>query len=409
MEFLPIIYLGYMFVSIYFLSLFVLLYKRNRKDLFNYPKSNKNYEITVLVPAFNEEATVEDTVKSILASDYLYLKEIIVVDDGSTDNTWKIIQKLAKKYKKVSAYTKKNEGSKAGPLNFALAKVKTEIVAVIDADSYPSKDSFSKMVGFFNDAKVGAVTCIFVPRNKNRFFEKLQLIEYKIITFTRKLLDYVDAIYVTPGPLALYRKDALIDIGGFDAKNMTEDIEATWHLTFNGWKRKMCLDTFATTTVPQKFMAWYKQRRRWNIGGLQCIQKYKGHLFKKNMLGFFILPFFISQLFLGLVGLCIFAYLIISRIMTNFLYAKYSIVVGTPLLTSSDLLITPSFLNYLGIVLFIFGGILTLGVLYILDKSILKEQNLFNIIFYLIIYLAIYPFIMISALYHFFRGGTKWR
>ena len=114
--------------------------------MFNYPETKKIYEITAIVPAYNEEDTVEDTIKSILNVDYPGLKEIIVVDDGSTDNTWKIIQGLAKKYEKVKAYTKENEGSKACPLNFGLKKVKTEIVAVIDADSYPAVDSFRKMV-----------------------------------------------------------------------------------------------------------------------------------------------------------------------------------------------------------------------------------------------------------------------
>ena len=409
MEFLPIIYLGYMFVTIYFLSLFLLLYGKNKKKLFDYPKTTKKYSISVIVPAFNEEATVEETVKAILKSNYSGLKEILVVDDGSTDNTWKVVKELSRKYKKVRGFTKKNEGSKAGPLNFALKKVKTDLVAVVDADSYPAPDAFGKMVGFFDDEKVGAVTCFFIPRNKKTFFERLQTIEYGVIAFTRKLLDYVDAIYVTPGPLALYRKTALDKIQGFDPNNMTEDIEATWHLAYEGYNRRMCLDTSATTTVPTKFKAWYKQRRRWNIGGLQCIEKYKGTFFKKGMLGFFILPFFIFQLFLGLVGLSIFIYLTTTRFLRNYIFAKYSIGVGTPLLTMNDFYITPSFLNYLGIVLFVFGGLFTILVLYITKSEMLRRQNTFNIFVYLVFYLAVYPFIMLSAIYNFIRRKHSWR
>jgi cellulose synthase/poly-beta-1,6-N-acetylglucosamine synthase-like glycosyltransferase len=409
MEFLPIVYLGYMFVSMYFLSLFLLIYFRNRKTIFSYPKTDRRYTISVVVPAFNEEKTIRDTVEKILETDYPYLEEVIIVDDGSGDNTLKIARELEKKYDKVKVYTKENEGSKAGALNFGLKKAKSDIFGVVDADSYPSRDSFGKMVGFFDDPKVGAVTCVFVPRNKNKFIEKLQAIEYNVIAFTRKLLDYVDAIYVTPGPLALYRKSLLQKIGGFDMKNMTEDIEATWRLAFNGYHRRMCLATRATTTVPNKIKAWYKQRRRWNVGGLQCINKYKKFFMRRGMLGFFILPFFVLQLFLGLVGLSIFFYLTITRIISNFLYTTYSISVGTPLVTMNDLMITPSFLNYLGIILFFFGVCFTILALWILREEVLEKRNIFNIAFYFLLYLSVYPFIMISAIYHFIRGGAKWR
>jgi cellulose synthase/poly-beta-1,6-N-acetylglucosamine synthase-like glycosyltransferase len=409
METLPIIYLGYMFISIYFLSLFILLYFRNKKDIFDYPKTNNKYSVSIVVPAFNEEKTIKDTVEQILKSDYLYLKEVIVVDDGSSDDTYKIAKKLEKKYEKVRVYTKKNEGSKAGALNFGLKKVNSEIFGVVDADSYPLKDSIKKMVGFFDDKKVGAVTCIFVPRNNKKFIEKIQAIEYNVIAFTRKLLDYVDAIYVTPGPLALYRREALEKIGGFDTNNMTEDIEATWHLAYEGYQRRMCLATKATTTVPNKLKAWYRQRRRWNIGGLQCISKYKKCLGKKEMLGFFILPFFVMQLFLGLIGLSIFFYLLTTRIISNFLYTQYSIEVGTPLVTMNDFMITPSFLNYLGVILFFLGVCFTLMALWILKAKVLTKRNIFNMFFYFLFYLSIYPFIMISAVYNFIKGGTKWR
>ena len=407
MEILPIIYLGYMFISIYFLSLFLSLYVKNRKELFDYPKTEKKYSISVLVPAFNEEKTIKDTIKAIFASDYP-IKELIVLNDGSSDNTEKEVKELLKKYPKLKLINKENSG-KGDSLNQGIELAKGELVAVVDADSYPAKNSFGKLIGFFDDEKVGAATCLFIPRNRNKFIEKLQVMEYNVIAFTRKLLDYVDAIYVTPGPLALYRKSALVKIGGFDKKNLTEDIETTWHLAYEGYRRKMCLLTSATTSVPNKIRAWYRQRRRWNIGGLQCISKYKKCFLKKGMLGFFILPFFVLQLFLGLLGLSIFIYLMTTRILENYIFARYSISVGTPLITMHDFLITPSFLNYLGVILFISGVIFTVLVLFIMKEKILGKQNIFNMLFYFIFYLSMYPFIMITALYHFFRGTGKWR
>ncbi len=409
MEILPIIYLAYMFVSIYMLSFFLLIYFSNRKTIFSYPKADKNYSISFLVPAYNEEKTLADTIKHIFETGYENIKEVIIINDTSKDNTLEIAKKLAKKYSKIKILNNLKNLGKAGSLNRALKIAKGELVAVVDADSYPAKDSIKKMIGFFSDSKVGAVTCPVVVRNPKSFFARLQAIEYKVIAFSRKLLDYVDAIYVTPGPLAIYRKKALEGIGGFDANNLTEDIEATWHLTYAGWERRMCLDTMVSTTAPKKLKSWFIQRRRWNLGGLQCLYKYRKYLGKKGMLGWFIMPFFILNTFLGLVGLGIFSYLFGSRIISKFLLTKYSLLVGTPIVTFEGFYLTPSVLNYLGIVLFICGLIYTLVILSILKEKILTKENILNIPFYMTIYLMVYPFIMINAIWHAIKGKRQWR
>ncbi|MDO8528570.1 MAG: glycosyltransferase [Nanoarchaeota archaeon] len=407
MQLISIIYLGYMFVALYFLSLYIILYFNNKRDLFSYVQTNKKYSISVLVPAFNEEKTIEKTIRAIFKIDYP-LKELIVINDGSTDKTGRIVEKLLVVFPKLKIINKENSG-KADSLNQGIKITKGELVVVVDADSYPEKDSFGKLVGYFDDEKVGAATCIFIPRNTNKFFERLQDIEYRIIAFTRKLLGYVDAIYVTPGPLAMYRKSALEKIGGFDKKSMTEDIEIAWNLTKHGYERKMCLSTYATTTVPDKLSAWYKQRRRWNIGGLQCIGKYRKYFFKHGMLGFFILPFFTFQLFLGLLGLGVGFYITFRRLLSSFLFTTYSINVGTPLLTNSNLFITPNFLNYLGAILFVVGFIFMVVALGIIKSESLKKRNIIDLIFFSLIYLSVYPFIMIGAIYNFIKKKYEWR
>jgi len=408
---LPYVYLGYMFISLYFLTMFLIVYLRNRKEVFSYPKTEKKYAISFIVPAYNEEKTIEDTLKHIFNLNYEDVIEVFVVNDKSKDNTLKVANELKAKYPKLIVLDNEKNLGKAGSLNKALKFAKGELVAVVDADSYPAKDSIRKMVGYFDDPKVGAVTCPVVARNTGKFIEKLQAIEYKVIAFSRKLLDYLDAIYVTPGPLALYRKTALLDINGFDEKNMTEDIEATWHLTHNSWDRRMCLDTEVSSTVPNKFKQWFVQRRRWNIGGLQCIYKYRKSFFnsKKGVLGFFIMPLFIVSTFLGLVGLSIFTYLIITRMISSYLSTRYTLIAGNAIITLDDFYITPSILNYLGVILFIFGLIFTLVVLSILKERILVKQNLFNIPFYMIVYIAIYPFIMLSSIWHMIKGKRVWR
>ena len=407
MELLPVIYLGYMFIAIYLLFVYIILYLNNRKDLFADIESKKKYTISVLVPAFNEENTIENTIRAVFKINYP-IEELIVINDGSKDKTKEIVERLLQEFPKLKVLNKNNSG-KADSLNEGIKIAKGELVVVVDADSYPAEDSFGKLVGYFKDKDVGAATCVFVPRNANRFFEKLQDMEYRVIAFTRKLLGYVDAIWVTPGPLAMYRKSALKKVGGFDKNNITEDIEIAWALTKHGYKRKMSLSTYATTTVPNKFMAWYKQRRRWNVGGLQCLAKYKKDYFKHGMLGAFILPFFTIQLFLGLLGLGIGVYVVVKRLLRDFLFAKFSVDVGTPLLTMNDIFVTPSFLNYLGVVIFIAGLLFTVLVLGIVKSSALKKHNIFDLLFYLIVYLSAYPFIMISAIYNFIKKKYEWR
>ena len=121
------------------------------------------------------------------------------------------------------------------------------------------------MAGYFDDEKTGAVTTRILVRNRNNFIRKMQAVEYKVIAFTRKMLGFLDSIYVTPGPMALYRKSALIQIKGFDKKNMTEDIEATWHLIYEGYKIKMSFLSKASTVAPDKKMVQTKNQMeyRW--------------------------------------------------------------------------------------------------------------------------------------------------
>ena len=269
-----------------------------------------------MIPAFNEEDSIRGTVESVLKSDYKNLIEVIIINDGSKDNTLKIALELREKFSNVKVLNKENSG-KADSLNQGIKFAKGELIAVVDADSYPDEHAISSMAGFFNDEKVGAVTTRILVKTKDNFLRKMQAIEYKVIAFTRKLLDFLDSIYVTPGPMALYRKSALEKIHGFDKRNMTEDIEATWHLIHDGYDVRMSFIAKSATVAPDTLKKWYKQRIRWNIGGYQTILKYKNCFFRKGMLGFFILPFFSVSLVLGVFGLGILFYRLFRRFLVS--------------------------------------------------------------------------------------------
>jgi len=305
--------------------------------------------------------------------------------------------------------TPKNTGNAAGAKNYGAQFVKTELIGFTDADSYPEKGSVNKMVGFFNDLKVGAVTSTVLVKNRNKFIEKLQAIEYKVIKFSRKLLEFIDSIYVTPGPLAVYRRKAFEDVGKFDEENLTEDIEITWNLQMNNWKVKMCVPSRVYSVAPTKVKEWINQRNRWNMGGLQTIFKYKKQALKgKGMLGAFILPFFVLSWLLGLFGIFILVYRLLREVIVSYLSAKYSIGAQAAILTLREINLTPHVLVFLGLTLFLFGLFFTLIALSNAREKQYKRVGVFTLGFYLVFYLLMYPVILVISLTKFLKGKKSW-
>ncbi|MFH1503726.1 MAG: glycosyltransferase family 2 protein [Candidatus Diapherotrites archaeon] len=409
MEVITVIYLIYMFIAFYFLFLFIFIYIQNKSKIFYCPKPNKNYSLTMIIPCYNEGETIEETIKSVLNAGYKNLKKVVVVDDCSKDNSYEIITSLAKKYPKVIAVqTPKNTGCAAGSKNYGVKFADTELIGFSDGDSFIEKGSIDKVVGFFNDEKVGSVTSSVLVYNRNKFIGKLQSIEYKVIKFSRKLLEFVDSIYVTPGPLGIFRKSAFDKIGGFDEKNLTEDIEITWHLQAEGYKVKMAVPARAYTVAPSTIKEWIKQRNRWNMGGLQTIGKYSKDWFKKGMLGNFILPFFVFSWVLGLFGLFVLVYRILRMLILKLLSTTYSIQAQTAILRLSDVNLTPNVLVFFGITVFIFSLWFTVIALLNMGEEKYKRENFFTVGFYMIFYLLAYPIILIISGYKFLRGYRKW-
>lgn len=405
-----LVFFFYMFVGLYMLSLFIFIFLPNRLKIFDYPKG-KVEGVSIIVPCYNAKDNIGNTIESLLELDWPKDKlEIIVVDDRSTDESVKIIQKYVQKYKNVRLIVnEKNSGGPAIPRNLGVKAARFNYVAVTDDDSRPNKDVLQKMIGFLqNDDKVGGVTCAVLADKPRTFMQHLQSIEYAVIAFNRKLLDMVDAVYVTPGPFALYRRDILIKVGLFDPTNITEDIEIVWRMLSHGYKVRMSLSAKVYSVTPDKFRKWWKQRIRWNIGGKQTLWRYKGMVFKRGMLGLFIIPFFSVSLFLGLFGLSLFMYLLSRRAIVSYLSTKYSLYASSTIVTLQDLTFAPSILNFFGLVLFILGLSFTiLGLVIINDKHV-KKGNVFNILFYIIVYLAIYPFNLIHSLFKWLTGRYSW-
>jgi cellulose synthase/poly-beta-1,6-N-acetylglucosamine synthase-like glycosyltransferase len=399
MNVLPVIYLAYMFVALYMFFFFLILYLRNKNHSFEYPRYKKPYSLSIIIPCYNAESSIAGTIKSVLQSNYPGLKRVIVVDDCSTDDSYSIVKEIAKKERRVMlVQTPKNTGNAAGAKNFGIKYVNTYLIGFTDDDSFIQKDTMSKMIGFFDDPKTGAVTCSVLVKDPDTFIRKLQAFEYSMIAWTRKLLEYIDGIWATPGPLAIYRKEVIDKVRGYDAKNLTEDIEIVWNIVNHGYRVRMCLAGRVYSIAPRKLSVWFKQRIRWDIGGLQCINKYKSLFMRRGMLGYFIIPFFTLSLVLGLIGLGVFFYVAVSSIIQNYFFVSYSTAAGTRILSFDALNVTPTILNFFGIVLFLLGLFFTLAGLGVMGEKRGGIRNIFNLLFYMIVYLTLYPLIMLFAI-----------
>jgi cellulose synthase/poly-beta-1,6-N-acetylglucosamine synthase-like glycosyltransferase len=409
MEWLTILYLFYTFIAFYFLLLYILTYLQNYKEIYEIVKPEKNYSLSIVVPCYNEADSIGKNIEALLASDYPGLKKIIVVDDCSTDNSYKVIKSFAEKYSRVMAVqTPKNTGRAAGAKNYGAKFVKTELIGFSDADSFPRKDAVSNMVGFFNNPKTGAVTSRVLIENRKNILTKIQSIEYKIIAFTRKLLGFLDSIYVTNGPLSIYRKKAFDEVGGFDMKNLTEDIEITWHFVAKGWGVQMAVPANVYTVCPEKIKPWFRQRIRWNVGGIQTVSKYKKNLLSCGMLGLFILPFFVLSWFLGLAGLFLLGYRTVNYVVTRYLITRYSLAANVAVLRFEELTLNPSILFLFGLLLFSLGFIFTLmGIAYSREKQY-ERTRIRDIFIYSIFYLLMYPPLLVVSFYKYIRREEKW-
>jgi cellulose synthase/poly-beta-1,6-N-acetylglucosamine synthase-like glycosyltransferase len=411
MEFLTKIYLVYSFIALYFLFLFILIYIQNRKKLFWYPTSKKKYGVSIVVPCYNEQESIGETIQNLINNDYPHLKKIIVVDDQSKDNSYKIMKEYEKKYPGLvlAVQTPKNTGNAAGSKNYGAKFAKTELVGFTDADSFPEKGSIGKMVGFFDDLEVGAVTSTVLVYNRGNFLERLQAIEYIVIKFTRKLLEFIDSIYVTPGPLAMYRREYFVKIGGFDEKNMTEDIEITWNFLSHGYKIKMCAPSKVYSIAPSTVKTWFKQRLRWNMGGVQTMGKYKKYFMKKGMLGAFVLPFFVFSWVIGVFGLGVIAYRLIRALILKTFAASYSVQTNAALITLKDINLTPNVLVFLGITVFLLSFTFTLIAFFnIKEDPKFRRPGFGAMTCYMFFYLTVYPIILITSAYKLIRGKKVW-
>ncbi len=262
-------------ISLYLITfwLLILLDKEpEKKDrLKRFPK------VSIVIPAYNEEDTIEKTLDSVLYLRYPKDKlEIIIVNDGSTDNTKIIVESIIKQKKDfdIKLINKKN-GGKGSALNSGLIIAKGEFFTCLDADSYIKNDALLKMLPYFNDREVGAVLPLMKVHKPENVLQKIQWVEYIINLFYKSIMSIVNCIHVAPGPFSIYRKNILKKLNGFDENNLTEDLEISLRLQKCNYKIVQCMDTEVYTYVPKTFKAFYKQRNRWYKGTILNLFKHR--------------------------------------------------------------------------------------------------------------------------------------
>jgi cellulose synthase/poly-beta-1,6-N-acetylglucosamine synthase-like glycosyltransferase len=296
MQLIDIAYIIVYSIIIYCSILWFTVFFKNRKKMFYNPEPKRFPSITFLIPAHNEEKNIGKCLKSILSLNYPKNKlKVIVIDDGSTDKT----AEMVKKFKKVKLLRQKQQG-KAAALNNGLKYVNTELVACMDADSFPDKDFLVKMIGYMERKNVASVTPAIKVLEPKTLMQKIQWVEYLWSIFLRKLFNFFDCQYVTPGPGSIYKTNILKKVGGFDEDNLTEDTEIAFRLVDKGYKIENSIDAYVYTEAPPSFKGLFRQRIRWYRGYIQNVFKYSKMIAnpKYGNLGFFVLPINFAWMFI---------------------------------------------------------------------------------------------------------------
>ena len=254
--------------------------------------------VTIIVPCFNEELTVESTISSLLNLDYPREKlSIIVVDAGSTDGTRSRLMQF-KDRSQINLLWKKN-GGKHTALNLALKLVESDLVGCLDADSFVNTNALKKIVPFFDNADIMAVTPSIKVYNPTTILQYVQKIEYSWGIFLRRMLSSLGALYVTPGPFSIFRTKVFQELGGYRHAHHTEDLEMALRLQKNHYKIVNSHGAHVYTTTPLRFPTLFKQRVRWTYGFLNNVIDYKELFFNRKYghIGLFILPIATSSIF----------------------------------------------------------------------------------------------------------------
>ncbi len=249
--------------------------------------------LSVLIPAWNEAENIRSSLESLIHSTHKK-KELIVIDDGSTDATPLIVQAVIKEYpdEAIQLISVEN-GGKARALNIGCAAASYDLIAVLDADAALDPGALTAMVRHFADSAVGAVAGKVYTTGQKSLIDRFQAIEYMVgQNIDKEAFSRIGAVGVVPGPAGTWRRQAVMDAGGFDTSTLAEDQDMTLSILKLGYKIRYEPTARAYTETPHTLKNFLKQRFRWIYGTIQCFWKHKRAMIDQphRPIGFMVLP-----------------------------------------------------------------------------------------------------------------------
>ncbi|MEJ5250504.1 MAG: glycosyltransferase [Chthonomonadetes bacterium] len=253
------------------------------------PSASYQPAVSVIIAAYNERKVIGRTIQAVLNSHYPPL-EVIVVDDGSQDGTAEEVERLFGHLSNVKVIRQDNQG-KAEALNHAIRYAAGEILIALDADTLFLPDTIGELVQPFADPRVGAVAGNVKVGNRVNILTRLQAIEYIINqNLDRRAYALLNGVTVVPGAAGAWRREAVVQAGGYRNDTMAEDMDLTWRLRRSGWRIVTANRAIALTEAPETLKSLFRQRFRWAYGTLQCLWKHREAIGRYGWFGRLVLP-----------------------------------------------------------------------------------------------------------------------
>lgn len=367
--------------------------------------------VTIIVPCWNEENTVKGTVDSLLALDYPKDKlHIMIIDDGSTDSTWKVIQEFTHT-PNIQVFTKEN-GGKHTAMNLGIEKATTEFIGCLDADSFVTPSALKRMMPYFDDHEVMAVSPSIIVSDPKRAIEWAQKVEYQLSVYIKKMLGLMNGIHVTPGPFSIYRTRVFRELGLYRLAHKTEDMEIAYRMHEHSMRIEQCHDAVVNTKAPPTIYKLYRQRLRWIYGFINNTIDYRRLVLRKKYGAFalFTVPAGIVSIFaasyLFIFMIYSWAKIVINKILQIQAIGVQASTINTHF-TFDWFFVSTHALVFISILLY---GFVFISLLLGSKMATGKFRPSFAMVWYIVIYSIIAPLWIITAIFNTItRRETAWR